>query len=229
MRYQTHHSFCPRGFSPPRQLPPHAACRFVAPYYRSKVRFVSPSCPRSLCPKTNADCLLCFPNRSFTPLEEFPSPVAALCLHSRCLPAVFTGCHSLLLAEAHNTRSLTTSRAGESRPLEIRTTRTEVLVVAHDNCRANHSRDSFRGCSHTGFTEVFPLHARRGARSAPPAAHQPKLPRTARGLAVNPHLERCVFVEPTPPSLRLPTLAFPQARFSVPRSGVFNSKALLHR
>lgn len=71
--------------------------------------------------RLNADCLLCSPNRSFTPLEEFPSSAAALCLHSRCLLAVFTGCHSLLLAEAHNTRSLSVSRDRESRPLEIRT------------------------------------------------------------------------------------------------------------
>jgi hypothetical protein len=121
VRYQTHHSFRPRGFSPPRQLAPHAACRFVAPYYRSKVRFVSHSRPRSLCPKTQRRLPTVFPEPQLHTPRRIPLIHSVLCHHSRCLPAVFTGCHSLLLAEAHNTSSLPISRERESRPLEIHT------------------------------------------------------------------------------------------------------------
>lgn len=141
------------------------------------------------------------------------SPAAILC----CSPKLTT----LALSRFPVTENLDRSRSAHAS--------TEVLTVAHDNCRANHSHDSYRGCSHTELAETISHHDRRSARSTPSAAHRPKSLQTTSGLAVNLHPEGCTFVESTPPRLRLPTLVLPPACFSVPRSGVFNSKALLHR
>jgi hypothetical protein len=75
-------TFRPRGFSPPRRLPPHRGCGFVAPRCRlwSSTRFPSriPGHPRVSCKS------FAFPAPRVIPFEEFPSSAAVPHHCGRC-------------------------------------------------------------------------------------------------------------------------------------------------
>jgi len=90
-RCQATNTFRPRGFSPPRRFTPHTGFGFIAPRNRMKFATFLGLATHNPQPKpTISGKHPPFPAARFTPLEEFPSPVAVPHHCGRCPPVVLS-------------------------------------------------------------------------------------------------------------------------------------------